>query len=401
MSTFDLKDKTAISGVGNTEYGRPLNRSAVDLAAEALENACEDAGIGAHDVDGLIMSVGSPLGVDCDSLAQMLGLNLRMYSQTWTHGRFTATCIQQAAMYVAAGFADTVACMASLGSSGVQAGLNPRPFNTDPFAAAAARDEAAREGGGGHGQDPVYGIDTTDVGAALVARVYFDRYGATSEQLAAVSIATRRHAAMNSGAMNREPLSLDDYMQSPLLATPLREPDYSLVAEGAACVIVTSTERARDMRKTPVLISGMQPLPVGREEFIWTYPGFGVAQQERRAYGEELQPVYKMAGVDHSAIDALFTYDVYSIITWMALERWGFCKPGEAADFTQGGRIEIDGELPINSHGGLLSEAHMFGWNAQVEIVRQMRRECGERQLGNTEIVQWANAYGDSLIYRR
>ncbi len=145
----------------------------------------------------------------------------------------------------------------------------------------------------------------------------------------------------------------------------------------------------------------MQGLPAGHEEFIWAYPGLGVVQQPVFEYEAGLQPVYKMAAVTPKDIDALFTYDAFSILAWIALERFGFCKPGEAAGFTQNGRIEIGGELPMNTHGGLLSEAHIMGWNHQVEIVRQLRGEGGSRQVRDAEVIQWANAYGDSLIYHK
>ena len=118
-------------------------------------------------------------------------------------------------------------------------------------------------------------------------------------------------------------------------------------------------------------------------------------------YKPELQPIYKMADVTHKDINALFTYDAFSILVWTALERWGFCDVGEAAGFTQNGRIELGGELPINTNGGLISEGHIMGWNHQVEIIRQLRGECGQRQIANAQVIQWANAYGDSLIYRR
>jgi len=100
-------------------------------------------------------------------------------------------------------------------------------------------------------------------------------------------------------------------------------------------------------------------------------------------------------------IDALFVYDAFSILVWTALERFGFCGRGEAAAFTQDGRIALGGALPMNTNGGLLSEAHVMGWNHQVEIVRQLRDECGERQIVDAGVIQWANAYGDSLIYHR
>jgi acetyl-CoA acetyltransferase len=145
----------------------------------------------------------------------------------------------------------------------------------------------------------------------------------------------------------------------------------------------------------------MQGLPASHEEFIWAYPGLGVAQQSVFDYDASGHPVYKMAGIALKDVDALFTYDAFSILPWIALERWGFCKPGEAAAFTQDSRIEIGGELPMNTNGGLLSEGHIMGWNHQVEIVRQLRGECGARQVKDAEIIQWANAYGDSLIYHR
>ena len=390
MDTLDLRDRTAICGVGLSAYGRRLGRSAIDLGADALRAAVDDAGLTPGDIEGLIVSFGTPIGADADTLAHTLGLRLRLYNQTWAHGRFTATCIQQAAMSVAAGLADVVACMASVSFTGARR----------PRVGGSGDREGAREGGGGHGEDPVYGMTSPGAGAALVARAYFERYGATSRDLASVAVAFRRHASLNPTAMLREPITVEDHQSSRLVCAPLHLLDYCQVNDGAACVIVTSAERARDLRKPAVLISGMQGLPAGRDEFIWSYPGFGIAQQESAPHTAELEPVYRMAGLERSAVDALFTYDAFSILAWIALERWGFCKPGEAAAFTQGGRIELGGELPMNTHGGLLSDGHIMGWNHQVEIVRQLRGECGERQVEGARVVQWANSYGDSVIYR-
>src|SRR5260370_20842714 len=132
----------------------------------------------------------------------------------------------------------------------------------------------------------------------------------------------------------------------------------------------------------------MQGLPAGHEEFIWAYPGFGVAQQSVFDYGGGLPQVHKMAGITHKDVDALFTYDAFSILAWIALERFGFCKPGEAAAFTQSGRIEVGGELPMNTNGGLLSEAHIMAWNHQAEIARPVRGECGPRPGKHFERIQ-------------
>ena len=149
MADFDLKDQAALAGAGNSAYGRRLRRSPIDLGAEAIANALDDAGPGRDDLDGLIVSFGSPLGADVDTLATLLGLKLRCYNQTWAHGRFTASCIQWAAMMVNAGFANAVACMGSWSLSHIR-----RP----KFGGSGDR-EGAREAGGGHGEDPVYRDD--------------------------------------------------------------------------------------------------------------------------------------------------------------------------------------------------------------------------------------------------
>jgi len=389
MANFDLKDRSAIIGVGNSTYGRRLMRSPIDLAADAIAGALDDAGLSRNDLDGLIVSFGSPIGADGDTLAQVLGLNLRAYNQTWAHGRFTASCIQWAAMLVNAGLANAVACLASVSFSGMQR----------PMMGGGGDREGGREAGGGHGEDPVFGMTSPGAGAAMVARRYFERYGTNSRALASVPIAFRKHASMNPLAIMREPFDVEEHQRSRYVCEPLHLLDYCLINDGAACVIVTTAERARDCRKRPVYLSGMQPLPATREEFIWAYPGLGGAQQTVFDYKADLQPVYKMAEITPRDVDALFTYDAFSILAWIALERWGFCKPGEAPAFTQGGRIEVGGELPMNTNGGLLSESHVMGWNHQVEIVRQLRGECGPRQVVDARIIQWANAYGDSLIY--
>jgi acetyl-CoA acetyltransferase len=391
MPIWDLKDQTAIAGVGNSPYGRGLMRSPIDLASEAIANALDDAGLARDDLDGMAVSFGSPTGADGDSLAPLLGLSLRAFTQTWAHGRFTASCIQWAAMMVSAGMANAVACLAAVSFSGIKR----------PRIGGSGDREGAREGGGGHGQDPVYGMTTPGAGAALVARRYFERYGANSRQLAAIPVAFRKHAALNPLAIMRDPFGVDEHQESRFVCEPLHLLDYCLINDGAACVIVTSADRARDLRRPPVYIAGMQPLPAGREEFIWAYPGLGVAQQTTFDYEAGLQPIYKMANITPNDLDALFSYDAFSILPWIALERFGLCKPGEAAAFTQDGRIELGGALPMNTNGGLLSEGHIMGWNHQVEIVRQLRGECGGRQIRGAEIIQWANAYGDSLIYRR
>lgn len=396
-----LGGQTAICGVGQTDYGRKLGRSSLDLGAEALRNALDDAGLGVGDLDGMVVSFGSPFGADADTLAFALGLDLRFYNQTWAHGRFTATCVQHAAMAVAAGMADVVACLASVSYSGISRPGRKRRGRGSAVGGDSDR-EGAREAGGGHGEDPVVGMTSPGAGAALVTQRYFDRFGANSEQLASVPVSFREGARANPAAIMREELTVAAHQASRYVCEPLRLYDYCLVNDGAACVLVTSAERARDLRAQPVELAAMLPLPVARKEFIWAWPGLGVAQQDDGLWapGPREAGLYAEAGIDRADLDAFFTYDAFSAVVWLALERWGICGPGEAAAFTQGGRIAYHGELPVNTHGGLLSEAHIMGWNHQVEIVRQLRGEAGERQIPGASHIQWGNTYGDSIIYR-
>src|SRR5258708_12109473 len=196
MANWDLKDKAAVTGVGNSKFGRRLMRSPIDLAAEAILNALDDCGLQRKQLDGLIVSFGSPIGTDGDQLASVLGLNLRCYNQTWAHGRFTASCIQWASMIVNAGLPDAVASLAPVSFSAM-----PRPMM-----GGAADRQGAREAGGGHGEDPVFGMTSPGAGPALVARRYFERYSTDSRALPAVPIAFRKHASMNPAASMHTPI---------------------------------------------------------------------------------------------------------------------------------------------------------------------------------------------------
>lgn len=386
-----MRDKTAIVGIGTSRFGT-FDESPLRLAAQAFKAALGDAGLRKDDVDGLAINIGWPLGVDYDRFAEGLGLRIRFAEQTWTHGRFVGPTLQHAAMAVAAGLATCVACICGV-SFTQQRGLLGGPGDF----------EGTREEGGTHEENPAYGMTAPAAGAALAAQRYFALYAATSRQLAAVPIAFRRHAALNPQAIMRRPLTIEDHQRSRYIVEPLHLYDCCLVSDGAACVLVTSAERARDTAKPPVLIAGMQGMRAGRDEFLFAPPGLGIHQQRtfRVRPSEDDLPVYRMAGVFRGDIDALYTYDAFSPLILFTLERFGFCGPGEAAAWVQGGRIELGGELPMNTSGGLLSEAHVSGWNSIVEMVRQLRGEGGPRQVPDARIIQWATCWGDSLILRR
>jgi len=391
-ATRTIRDRTAIAGVGVSRFSLRAESSPMELAVQAFKAALADAGLDRDAVDGVAINIGWPLGVDYDRFAEVVGLRLRFADQTWTHGRFVGPSLQHAAMAVASGLATCVACVCAV-SFTQQRGLLGGPGDF----------EGTREEGGTHEENPVYGLTAPAAGAALSFRRYMALYGATSAQLAAVPITFRRHALLNPQALMQKPLTLEAHQRSRWIVEPLHLYDCCVVSDGAACVLVTTAERARDGARPPVLLAGMQGMRAGRDEFLFGLPGLGIGKQRRFRYtptDDELL-VYRMAGVTRQDVDGLYTYDAFSPLVLFVLERFGFCGLGEAAAWVQDGRIGLGGALPMNTSGGLLSEAHVSGWNSIVEIVRQLRGECGTRQVEGARVMQWATAWGDSLVFRR
>ena len=389
--TMQLRDQTAIVGIGQSEYGRFLPDSQLALGATALKAALDDAGLKREDIDGVAIHMGWPLGVDYDRVAETYGLDIRWVSQSWLHGRFVTGAIQQAALAVAAGLADVVACVNAISFTRERQILG----GPDDF-------EGTREDGGTHGESPPYGLTAPAGGAALAMQRYMAHYGATSEELAAVPIAFRKHALGSPYAVMKRPMTLADHQASRMVVDPLRLFDCCLITDGAAVAIVTSAARARDLKQCPVYISGMQGLRAGRDEFIFAPRGLGINQQRATAPSPDQHDLlaYRMADITRADLAGLYTYDAFSPLVLFTLERFGFCRPGEAAAWVQAGRIELGGELPMNTSGGLLSEAHVGGWNSILEIVRQLRGSAGVRQIEQARHLQWATAWGDSVIFR-
>lgn len=387
----NLRDRTAIVGVGNSEYKRiAASVSPLVPLAAAFRNALDDSGLKRSDIDGILVNIGTPFGVDYDQVSEAFGLDIHFSDQTWTHGRQMATVLAHAAMAVEAGLANYIACVCSINWARAGTVGSHGQFQDD------------REIGGAHFEHPYYGMTSPGAAWAMAARKYFDRYGATSADLAEVAVQTRAHAMRNPQAVMRMPLTVEEHQSSRYVCEPLHLFDYCLTVGGGCVVIVTTAERARDARKKPVYLMGMQGMCAGREEATGARPGLGIHQQDEAypvPHPSDLK-VYGMAGVSHADIDAFYTYDAMSSIVWMSLERFGFCKPGEAWQFCKNGRIGPGGELPVNTHGGLLSEVHVSGWNHVCEMVRQLRGECGERQVPGAKIVQWGTNRGDSLILR-
>jgi acetyl-CoA acetyltransferase len=231
---------------------------------------------------------------------------------------------------------------------------------------------------------------------ALMARRHMHEFGTTSAQLGAIAVAMRKHAQLNPAAVMRgKPLTLADHQQSPVIADPYRLFDCCLETDGAAAVVVTSAERARDRPQRPVFVMGVaagQPHPAdeitNRRDMLVT----GLTLAAPRAFA--------MAGIGPADVDFAEVYDCFTFEVLQQLEEAGFCARGEGGPFVEGGRIELGGALPVNTHGGLLSEAHVLGVSHVVEAVRQLRGSCGERQVAGAEIgvvTGWGD-FGDGSI---
>lgn len=377
----------AVAGVGATEFARESTATPLAMTAEAVVAATRDAGLDRADIDGLIVNVGSPTGVDYDVVADRLGLSARYVTQTWSHGRWVASCVQEAAMAVACGLADVVAVVRAAATSR-RGGFGGR-----------ADAEGSREGGGPHGELPHYGLTAPASGAAMSLRLYEQTYGVQPGQLGHVAVALRAGAASNPRAVFRTPITMADYLASPMLIDPMRRLDFSISADGAVCLLITSAERAADCR-APIYITGMQGIQAGREEFVFGRPGMGIQQQRRGAFvpTERDLAARRQAGVEASDVDAFYTYDAFSPLIWYALERHGFCGEGEAPAFCADGRIRVGGALPVNTNGGMLSEGHLSGFNHLLEMVGQLRGDCGDRQVADARVVQWGSCFGDGLV---
>jgi acetyl-CoA acetyltransferase len=386
------QNRAAIAGVGAVAFGRFESTSLAPPVNIALNHALEDAGLLRTQVDGMIVQIGSPRGLDFDEMAQLLGLRLRFASQTWSHGRFCGTVVQQAAMAVAHKLADYVVCVCAYRNSAFPRHGSPGfPGFGENF----------RETRGPHAETPHVGLVAPIGGAALAAQRYFHRYAVDPLKLSAISVAQRNGAMQNSLAALRTPISKSDYAASPYVVEPLRLLDCSIPVDAAVALIVTTSERAADLNKSVVNILAFQGMHAGPDEFVFGQNGLGIGQSEETDYvpAGAAEPVFRAAQLSPRDIDLFYCYDGFSPQVLWTLERFGFAKIGEAADWVQDGRIELGGQLPLNTNGGNLSEGHTNGWGHMIEIVRQLRGEAGPRQAARHKTALWATTFGDAIAF--
>ncbi|HEY4172926.1 MAG TPA: thiolase family protein, partial [Rhodopila sp.] len=330
----ELKDKIAVIGVGNTKYGNFPEIDDYGLAANAFRNAVNDCGIDKNQIDGLLVSR-IPYYA---RMGEVLGINPRWTITLPGHGRMSGMGIIEAASAIATGQCDYAALLyANIGRSRrVNYGGDESPGTWDPW-----------------------GFTSPGAAHAMAFRRHMEMYGTTTRQLAEVSVAIRYHACLNPDAVMRNPITIEDHESARFITAPLRLLDYCLINDGAVCLILTSTERAKDFAKPPVLISGFgaqetfSPSSIANFDIDCWYPAI-------QATGKQ---AYEMAGVSPGDVNALMCYDNFSPTVLFSLEGLGFCGRGESGAFVEGGALSLGGgRLPVNTDGGHLSNSYMQGW---------------------------------------
>ena len=374
MAGITLRDKAAVTGVGETAYVRETDRSQLALTLEASLAAIADAGLDPKDIDGVIPYPAG--GIIAEDFITNFGLpDLRYSALTPMGGASPVAALQSATMAVATGVAKHV--LVPLGRGSIAGGRIQKRLAEMPQMRVVGEFEMP------------LGTNAPAQFYAHMARRHMELYGTTSEQFAEVAMTCRRHAQLNERAMMQKPMTLEDHHNSRMIAEPFRLFDCCLESAGATAVVVSAAELARDLRKRPVFISGVAEGHPDSPSAITQRP-----DMTRLGLARAAPVAFDMAGVTHADIDVAEIYDCFTWTVICQLEDLGFCAKGEGGAFVENGRIGLGGELPVNTHGGLLSEAHIAGMNHIAELVRQLRGECGARQVENAE-VGLVTGYGD------
>ncbi len=357
----DLRDRTAIAGIGATEFSKDSGRSELRLAVEAVSSALADAGLEPSDVDGYVtFSMDNNPAIEINRY--LGGGDLTFFSRVHYGGGAACATVLQAAMAVATGVANTVVCYRAMNErsmqrfgTGVQ-GRRPMPTT-----------ESAH-----FGWYAPYGLLTPASWVAMMGQRYLYETGATTEDFGRVSVAARKHAASNPEAwFYQQPISLEDHQNSRWIIAPLRLLDCCQESDGAVAVVVTSLARARDLRQSPAVIRAAAQGASHEQQMMTGFYSADITGLPEM--GLVARQLYATAGLGPDDIRTATIYDHFTPFVLSQLEEFGFCKKGEAKDFVKDGNIEMGGRLPINTHGGQLGEAYIHGMNGISEAVRQIR----------------------------
>jgi acetyl-CoA acetyltransferase len=375
-----LARKAAIVGIGETDYMRGTDQSILQMVLSASMAAIRDAGLAPSDVDAVIPPPGF---VAWDEIAAHLGIpEVRYTACPQMGGASPVAGLINATMAIAAGMAEVV--LVPIGWNGYSA-LRPRPDarpNKRRFSAAFF--ETVKN------YYAPYGLRSAPWWYSLYLQRYVECHRVPPEAAGAVALACRRHAQLNDKALMRgKLLTMAEYLASPFITEPLRKNDCCVETDCAAAIVVTTPERARDLRHTPVtFLGGAEGHPNRPDELINRKDmlKLGLDYAAPRAFA--------MAGVKPQDMDFLQIYDCFTYIVLLELEALGFADRGGAAEFVADGQIELGGRFPLNTHGGLMSQGHCWGMNHIVEATRQLRHAAGAAQVKDCEI-GLVTGYGD------
>jgi acetyl-CoA acetyltransferase len=361
-ATYEHRDRCAIVGIGATDFSKASGRSDLTLATQAALAAIDDAGLVPADIDGIVRC--SHDTVLQSDLADALGIpTITYWSDVGPGGVAPAGMIGQAVGAILSGQATSVLVFRELnGRSGARYGQSR--VATERVGGAGSYDEWFQP----------YGMLTAGQIFACMARRHMIEFGTRPEDLGHIAVACRNRANANPAAqMHGRPLTLEQYAGARMISDPLRLFDFCLETDGACAVVVTSAERARDLRQPPALIRA-----VAQASMPDPQPGVMFPVLMRRSLTElparyVADTLYRRAGMGPEDIDVAQMYDCFTITVLLQLEDWGFCKKGEGGPFVSSGALEPGGQLPINTAGGHLSEGYVHGMNHVLEGVRQVR----------------------------
>jgi acetyl-CoA acetyltransferase len=378
------KPRAAIVGIGQTEFSKHLGITEAQVAEQAIRAALDDAGLAPDDVDGLCL-----YDIESNSVADvvaMLGLERVGFFSTHSHGGGSyCAVVTTAAAAITSGHATTVLAFRAR-NRGRRSGFGSGMLDGGrPWEKIAPRIEGMYQW-----QVP-FGVAAPAHEMALIARRHMLDYGTTDDHFGEVACAIRSHAVRNPHAIMRQPMTLADHHASRWVAEPLRLLDCCIETDGGCAIVLTSAARARDCKQRPAHVqASVQCLgPAHHHPHDW----FGF--ERRRWMTAAATRLWGTAGVRPDDVDAAMLYDHFTPMVLIALEDWGFCGEGESGAFVEGGRLRgPDGGLPVNTHGGQLSEAFIHGFNNWNEAVRQLRG-TSTCQVPDAELVLVAAAASD------
>ena len=371
-----IRDRAAIAGIGCTEFSKDSGRTELRMAVEAILAACADAGVDPTTIDGLCTFTYDHTW-DVDIIDNLGIAGLKLFTRIPHGGGGPGACIQQAVMAVATGVADTVVVYRSLnGRSAGRYGAGVQQFGIEEMLEFA--------------WTLPFGVATAASFSALWASRYMHEFGATSEDFGRVAVACRDFAATNPAAFFHEkPITLDDHQASRWIAEPLRLLDCCQESDGAQAFVITTAERARDLRQPPVLIrAAAQGNAYGQRAMVSYYQPEQFTGHPSMALVAE--QVWSQSGLGPDDIQTAVLYDHFTPFVLNQLEEFGFCGRGEGKDFVRDGQHAAGGRLPVNPNGGQLGEAYVHGMNGIAEAVRQIRGTACNQQKGVEHVLATA-----------